>query len=164
MWRQIDGYENYSVSNDGVVRNDKYNRNVRVNYTHDGTPVVSLTKNGRTSHHSLAKLVAQAFDPPINSYFNTPTLLDGDKENVRIENVVWRPRWFAIKYHKQIRAPRDPSKQVSVIELGTHMLFVDAYDAATKYGLLVDDIITSAHTTSPVWPTFQVFEFPARTL
>jgi hypothetical protein len=60
-WRVIAGYDNYSVSNLGRVRNDTSHRILRPQVGTNGYYQLNLRREGRTSHKSIHKLVATAF-------------------------------------------------------------------------------------------------------
>lgn len=62
IWKKIDGYENYSVSSEGRVRNDKTGRILKIRSDKDGYELVDLRKNGRKTF-KVHRLVAQAFLP-----------------------------------------------------------------------------------------------------
>jgi hypothetical protein len=60
-WRRVGGFDNYSVSNLGQVRNDRTNRILRQTPVGDGYLAVSLCQNGIRSTQRIHKLVATAF-------------------------------------------------------------------------------------------------------
>ena len=106
---------------------------------------------------SLTVLVADAFlPPPPNPSFNTPIQLDGDRANNDVENLMWRPRWFAVKYHLQFHRPRR-GFIVPIVEIHTGETFPTSWEAAIKYGLLNSEIRDAAMNRTFVWPTYQEF-------
>jgi hypothetical protein len=60
-WRRVGGFDNYSVSNLGNVRNDVTGRILRPGTCHGGYLKVNLCQNGRQSTKYVHKLVATAF-------------------------------------------------------------------------------------------------------
>lgn len=88
IWKDIEGYEGlYQVSNEGEVKS-KRNKIVKIELTYHGYCRVHLWKNGIGKHHSLHRLVAQAFIPNPN---NLPQVnhKDEDKTNNHAENLEW---------------------------------------------------------------------------
>ena len=74
VWKKINGYANFSVSDSGQVRNDKTGRIYKTWLDTNGYPSLHLGKDIRRVH----KLVAEAFIPNSN---NLPEVnhIDGNK-------------------------------------------------------------------------------------
>ena len=87
IWRQVDSFENYEVSNHGSIRNRKTARVLR-QHNRNGYKSVVLYSEGRWSRLSVHRLVAVAFIPNSN---NLPQVnhIDGDKTNNHAENLEW---------------------------------------------------------------------------
>lgn len=62
-WKQIDDYDNYSVSTLGNVRNDETMRILKGRYDTHGYLKVALYKNCKISQYFIHRLVALAFIP-----------------------------------------------------------------------------------------------------
>lgn len=62
-WKKVDGYENYSVSTMGNVRNDETMRIFKGSKDKNGYLIGNLTKNRKSKSHSIHRLVALAFIP-----------------------------------------------------------------------------------------------------
>lgn len=86
-WKNIDGYESYSVSRDGKVRNDKKGIILKGRYT-NGYQYVTLYKNGKGKNFRVHRLVAEAFIPNLN---NLPCVdhINTVRDYNRVENLRW---------------------------------------------------------------------------
>lgn len=161
-WRPIDGFPKYSVDMSGQVRHNRTGHVVRPQMNQSGVPYVVLMRNGQHFSRGLARLVARTFIPRDLEAFDTPINLDGDRWNCDIDNLMWRPRWFAIQYHQQFRyAPLTridrPLRASDASEVHSSSL-----EAAIRYGLLEVDISRSILFGHIVWPTYQTFELVAK--
>lgn len=88
IWRKIDGYENYSVSSEGRVRNDKTGKILKGINNGKGYKYVTLCKNGKKKNFLVHQLVAQVFllnheNKPFVDHINC---VRGDN---RAENLRW---------------------------------------------------------------------------
>lgn len=158
MWVQIAGFPDYSVSDQGEVRHESNLRPLAVTVNQRGVPYVGLVRHSEQKKRSLARLVANAFLPQDLESFDTPINLDGDRLNCAMWNLMWRPRWFAIRYNQQFRDPyrnrvNRPLRAVDFKEVHSSSI-----EAACRYGLLERDIVLSLHNHTWCWPTYQYFE------
>lgn len=87
-WKKIDGYDNYSVSSEGRVRNDKTLRILKVGYNKDGYLNVKLWKNGKEKNFLVHRLVAIMFLPNPE---NKPCVdhINCVRDDNRVENLRW---------------------------------------------------------------------------
>lgn len=153
MWKRVTGFPNYEVSDWGAVRRLNSDRTIAVPLNQQGNPYVGLSRDGEQQKRSLALLVAMTFlDRPPNSRFDTPIHLDGDKTNCAADNLMWRPRWFAIKYHQQFYNGKR-GFIVPVFEVNSGETFPTSWEAALKYGLIDQEILTAAINRTVVFPT-----------
>lgn len=157
VWKVVSEFPKYRVSSLGYVQHQDKKRDLTCFVNNTGVPYVSLTFNGKTYSRSLALLVAQTFlGKPRYPTFDTPINLNGDRLDNTIQNLMWRPRWFATIYHRQfsngIRGFKTP---VEITQTGEQ--FPNSWEAAIKYGLLDIDILVDTMNGNPVWPTGQFF-------
>jgi hypothetical protein len=157
QWAPIDHFEGYSVSNYGRVRTDKSGRILALNENQYGLVQVGLMRDGEQKHRSVPLLVAKAFILQPRGHFDTPINLDGDRHNNHIENLAWRPRWFAIKYNQQFRYPYENPILAPVVNLETGEVSENSFECAKRYGLLEKDLVLSILNRTYTSITFQEF-------
>jgi hypothetical protein len=156
-WRPIPLFPDYSVSDHGRVRSDKFERILALNENQYGVVQVGLMRNGEQRHRSVPLLVAKAFLPEDNGPFDTPINLDGDRHNNHIDNLVWRPRWFAVKYNQQFRYPAEYHISSPIIHFKSGEISENSFECAKKYGLLEKDLVFAILNHTYVWPLYQTF-------
>lgn len=156
-WKEIKPFPGYSVSNHGRIRADRSGRILALNVNQYGLLQVGLMRDGIQYHRSVPLLVAKAFLRTPPAPFDTPINLDGDRHNNRSDNLVWRPRWFAVKYNQQFRHPYDNPINSPIIDLKTGEISEDSFECARKYGLLESDLVLAILNRTYVWPTYQEF-------
>jgi hypothetical protein len=156
-WRRIDSFPSYSVSNVGTVRNEDTGKYMALLVNQRGIVNVGLTKHYTQYKRAVGLLVAKAFiEDPNNEAFDAPINLDGDRTNNRVDNLLWRPRWFARKYYTQFSQPHIDSRR-PVVNVETEEVFFNAWVASLTYGVLHRDVVLSLLTRSAVWPIRQHF-------
>jgi hypothetical protein len=157
-WCAIRSFETYSVSTLGRVRNEKLGRNMTLRVNNRGIVTVGLFKEGVQYKRAVNLLVANAFLPPPTSLaFDAAINLDGERTNNHVDNLTWRPRWFARRYYYQFRPEAPRGFQVPVEEVKSKETFDTSWEAAVKYGLLDREIFIATLNHTFVWPTYQQF-------
>lgn len=157
-WVPVQGFLGYSVNPLGQVRKDSTGRVLYTRLNQYGVPYVGLMRDWRQCIRSLPRLVATAFLPTPNEIFDTPINLDGDRTNCHVDNLMWRPRWYAIYYVNQFRDRYFNPIEVPVRAVETREIFSNSFDAACRYGLLEREVVLSVLNQTPTWPTYQTFE------
>ena len=158
-WTIIDEFPDYNISNHGRVRSERTGRLLRLNVSRGGHSSVGLMGLNPTNiRRGVTRLVADHFmEPQPHAAFDTPIHLNGDLLDCHLYNLMWRPRWFAMKYHAQWKGDRlIIPDQIADRDTGT--VYDNPDHAAQVNGLLVSEIIESLETGSDCWPTRQVFE------
>ena len=159
-WVVIPGFPKYSVNTLGQVVHDRTGYQVRPQPNKDGDGVYVGMMQGRFQRkRSLAPLVASIFIPQPAEAFDTPINLNGDRYDCSVENLMWRPRWFAIQYHQQFTVGAVSRASRPIRDLATDEVLPDTFTAATLYGLLELDVINSIYARTYVWPTYKQFDF-----
>lgn len=156
-WKQIDQFREYSVSNHGRIRTDRTDRILSVSPNQFGVVQVGLMKDGVQYHRSVPLLVAKAFLPIKPGPFDTPINLDGDRRNNHVDNLVWRPRWFAVRYNRQFRYPYPNRIFSQIADIKSGEITENSLECAKRYGLLEEDLVISILNRTYVWPTYQEF-------
>lgn len=156
-WKPIENFPGYSVSDNGNVRTDKSGRILVLSVNQYELVQVGLMRDGAQKHRSVPLLVAKAFLPEVPGPFDTPINLDGDRHNNHIDNLMWRPRWFAIKYNRQFKYPYEHPILTPVVELKTGEISPNSFSCAQRYGLLEEELVFSILNRTYVWPTYQEF-------
>lgn len=156
-WLPLRDYPGYSASDAGWIRNDKRDTKLAI-VRSSRRPYVCLIKNGVQVKRGLSLLIAEAFvQTERKEYFTTPIHLDGDVSNCQAVNLVWRPRWFALKHTRQFRlayGDTDP-----VINLTTRHIYRDVWDVVFEHGVLYMDVLESIYNKTYVFPLYQTFEW-----
>jgi hypothetical protein len=157
-WKKIKKFPGYSVSDTGLIRSDKSDRLMSLYENQYGVVCVGLMRDGVQRHRSVPLLVAKAFLPrPQFRAFDTPINVDGDRHNNHVDNLAWRPRWFAVKYNHQFKHPHPYPIREKIVDLNTGEVSRNSFECARRYGLLETDLILSIINRTYVWPTYQEF-------
>lgn len=160
VWETIPEFPKYAVSNHGRVMNIRTENLVKPQITPQGIVYAPLYKDDQGYTRSIKVLVARAFVNGEDDIFDTPINKDGDKSNNRSDNLVWRPRWFAVKYSRQFLGDYNNAEVGPVYDTETEERYDTIYEVGTTFGLLFRDIFRSSYAETPVFPTGQVFRIP----
>lgn len=156
-WRELESFPGYSVSSFGRLRADKSGRILSLNENQFGLLQVGIMKDGIQFHRSVPLLVAKAFIEQPSEAFDTPINLNGDRRDNSVGNLMWRPRWFAVKYNQQFKHPFDNPITVPIVDLKTGEYYDNSFDCATKNGYLERDLVLSIINRTYVWPTYHEY-------
>lgn len=122
MWKKINEYDGYEISNLGKIRSFKKDKNnfiLKQRITKGGYLRITLYKNGMAKKYLVHRLVAQTFIPNPE---NKPQInhLDGNKQNNKVDNLEWCTNSENQKhaYKTGLEKPRCPHpKQVNQYDL-----------------------------------------------
>lgn len=157
-WVPVEGFPGYSVNPLGQVKKDSTGRVLVTRINQYGVPYVGLMHNWKQCIRSLPRLVATAFVEQPNENFDTPINLDGDRLNNHVDNLLWRPRRYAVHYVNQFKEPYESPIETPIREVDTGEEFPNSLAAACCFGLLEREIVLSILNHTLVWPTYQEFE------
>lgn len=120
----IKGFDNYTITSTGVVRNKKTGNRLFGNINHDGYLRVKLTNNGKSRSIFVHRLVAEHFLPNDDDTLEV-NHIDENKLNNNIENLEW------VDHTQNMRHSCDKK----VICLNDNKTYPSARDAAKAYNL-----------------------------
>lgn len=157
QWETLEEFPSYEVSNFGEFVNARTDREVHTSRTQQGHAKITLSKEGRLITRSAALLVAKAFIEPPEDHFDTPIHLDGDLMNCMVENLMWRPRWFAIRYHRQFQYEDFHNDRTIRVDVETGDRYSSLKEVCVSNGLYYYDVLKSCVEGVFVPVTFQEF-------
>lgn len=158
IWATIEDFPNYSVSSFGNVVNKSTDRLIKISRTSQGALKVGLVKGRKQYTRSVKVLVATYFVDGHSDIFDTPIHLDTDQENVRADNLVWRPRWFAFKYSRQFFDFATEDVVGKLRDRDTGKVYDNVLEVVMQNGLLIQDVRASIYRSIRTFPTKQLFE------
>lgn len=135
MKKRIAGFENYSISTDGIVVNEKRGKQVKPNIV-KGYYRLQLSKDNKTTNKQVHRLVAEAFIPNPD---NLPCVnhKDENKLNNCVDNLEWCTQEYNNSYGtKGQRISKTKSIEVEQYSLDGELIKVwpSAKDAQLHYG------------------------------
>lgn len=159
IWSKIYEFPEYSISSHGRVRNEARTRIIKTSLTRQGAVKVGLVKGGKQHTRSVKVLVAEAFVEGWTEQFDTSMHLDGNAENNRADNIVWRPRWFVWKYHRQFETIDKYVGVGPVADRKTGEIYPDIAQASMANGLLCHEVHLALVNKTPVFPSWRIFDW-----
>jgi hypothetical protein len=133
-WRPIEDFPDYLVNEYGDIKNEYRDRLLTQRLNREDFMMTGLVRDQRQYTRAVAPIVARAFlgHPPSDAY-NSVIHLNGDRVDCRALNLMWRPRWYAIRYHHMFfEAPL----RISVYVPAIRRRFYSLREFCTTYGLV----------------------------
>lgn len=158
IFADIPGFDLYQVTSLGRIVNKDSGRFLELSQNQYGVLHVGLWRDGKQHHRSVPLMVAKAFIEKPYPQFDTPINLNGDRTDCRVENLAWRPRWFAIKYNQQFLTEHAPMITNQIRNMKTGKISPNSWECAIRYGLLELDLYVSIYNKTYVWPLYVQFE------
>lgn len=135
IWKTIDGYPDYEISNKGRVKslgNDKKRKEKILKGFKIGRGYlqVHLCKDGKIKNYLIHRLVAQAFIPNPNNLLEV-NHINEDKTDNRVENLEWCNSQYNNNYgtHNE-RMAKTNSKPI--LQFSKEGDFIRKWDSATQ--------------------------------
>jgi hypothetical protein len=142
-WRPVEGFPGYSVNPLGQVVRNSTGRLLVPRYNQDGVAYVGLMRDWQQCIVVLCLVWwLVAFLPSSSEIFDTPIQLDGDPTNCRVDNLMWRPDQYAVKYKQQFKERYDFPIEAPVQAVNGER-FPNSLAAACRYGLLEREVVLS---------------------
>jgi hypothetical protein len=161
VWETIEEFPNYAVSNLGrVVNTERGRQELKGRPNQFGHIRVGLVRDGVQYTRGLAPLVATMFVPKPEEFehFTTPIHKDGDLYNCRADNLLWRSRPFAIKFHQQFWIDQfHVNYRDELVELDSGVKYPGVKEACIDNGLYWFDVVKSYVEETFVPITYQEF-------
>ena len=156
-WLPLYEYPGYSVGSEGNVRNDRTDALMKTSINQMGHLMVGLWVDGKQIKRSIGKLVGAYFlDRPENGNFDTVIHLNGALADCRVINLIYRPRWFAVRYHQQFFAEHHDLPTFVVRRTGE--VVGDAWSYCIREGLLYRSLMTAIVNGRAIFPTWESFD------
>lgn len=133
-WKTLKEFPMYVINPEGIIKNRNNDREVKRRQNNENFVMVNLTDEyRRRKTRSVALLVAETYLPkPKYDSYNSIIHLDNDRTNCSANNLMWRPRWYAMLYRRMFT--EHPSLTSVIIE-ETGEVFGTLREACVKYGL-----------------------------
>ena len=148
----------YAVSTYAKFTNLKTGVDVHQSMNKMGHAKITLVRDRIAYTRSVAQLVARTFIPKPYEHFDTPIHLDSDLLNCRADNLMWRPRWFAIKYQQQFRYENFHNDTRPRRDRETGIVYNSMKELCMANGVYYFDVEQSCYEDTYVPLTFQKFE------
>jgi hypothetical protein len=150
MWRTIQKFPAYAVSNYGRIINQHTDEVIRPSLHSDGYLKVNLRAGGLTHTRSCALLTAFEWCEVPAPHADAVVVLNGILSDLRAHNLVWRDRGFGWQYARQLKEPWPIHwLNLPVISQGSGVGYANVITAGTEYGLLFHEIWESTYTGKP---------------
>lgn len=164
-WRIVKDFPKYEVSNFGHVRKIGKTTPLSPKKAKGDAWFVKLSRDGIPYSKTLKTLVSEAFVPKPEGHdpnvFDTPVLCALTTDDVRADKIVWRPRWFAIKYRRMIN-DLPYYWDMAVLNLNTGNQHASILTASLRDGVLMSDIYRSAGEGRTTFPHGYRYDFMFR--
>lgn len=86
-WKEVEGYEQYLISDEGKLFSRKSGKLLKLQARNDGYIVAGITKNEKVKNVYIHRLVMKAFKPEGEK--ETVNHIDGNKANNHVDNLEW---------------------------------------------------------------------------
>lgn len=165
-WRDIEGFPEYWINPLGDLLMHEKGRLVRASVNNFGYLRVNVRdEHGRYHQKGVSTLVAEAFLPcPPYENWNTVLHLNGDYSDCRYTNLMFRPRWHVIRFHKQFGkndglGPDGWADIRTIVDIDSGDEFESIRDVCTTDGHYHFEVFQSCYQGLSVPLTFQQYRW-----
>jgi hypothetical protein len=88
-YKQIDGFPNYLINNEGKIYSMPYKKFLKFQNNSEGSQCIQLTNGGKAKDFLVHRLVASYFLKKKKSTYNSIHHIDGDRTNNTLDNLEW---------------------------------------------------------------------------
>jgi hypothetical protein len=159
QWRPIQEFPRYEISNLGEICNTWTGKVMKFRENGHGVVMVDLTRDDGQYTRSVRSLVAKEFVEGETEIFDTVISKDGDQKNFRVDNLAWRPRWFANEYARQFDVVSKEKQEVGPIIDDNRIRYDTVRDVAMIHGVLMRDVLDNLNRDLIVFPTTLYFYY-----
>lgn len=133
-WQTIKEFPRYRINPDGIIQPRASGVTMKPRQNKQNFVMITLLDDeGKRCTRSVALLVAKTYLPkPKNESYNSIIHLDNDRTNCNANNLMWRPRWYALLYRRMFK---EQPILTSVMIEETGEIFGTLREACEKYGL-----------------------------
>lgn len=153
IWRQVDEFPDYMVSNYGqVIHRDRPNTPRTLSVNHRGFPGLVLFKKehpGSRYLRQVNQLVATAFLPEPPSKLTAVWHIDGDFLNCKVDNLKWDMRARVMEWNDMNRDGVPKFRTGKVQDNRTGLVYDSAFDLALHIGATETEIVRRIEAYPP---------------
>ena len=134
IWKDIEQYPGYQVSNQGRIKSFKQSKEGRIlkPKISAGYAGVDFRKDGKSYYGLVHRIVLSTFSPVEGWETLTVNHIDGNCLNNNLENLEWMTQSENTKYSREILKTGNAAQKVHIIKLNGEELFYDTVTAAAK--------------------------------
>lgn len=130
VWKTIEDYPDYMISNLGNVKSLKYGKEKILKQKLKIYYYVHLSSNGKSKYYAVHRLVATAFLPNPNNY-SCVNHKDENKQNNKVDNLEWCTQEYNINYGtRNEKASKALSKPI--VQIDKSGLIIGVYDSTRQ--------------------------------
>lgn len=153
VWRPIEGFPDYEVSNLGrVIHIDRPNTPRSTKPNHKGFPTLVLFNkehSGTRYLRQLNSLVAKAFIGPPPPRMDSVWHIDGDLMNCQADNLKWDMRARVLEWNEMHRTLTPTIRTPRVLVNATGQEFENAFECAMAVGDIESAVATHIEKYPP---------------
>lgn len=153
LWREIDGFPDYRISNLGrVIHIERPDVTRKTSVNHQGFPTLVLFHKGHTGSRyvrQINKLVATAFLGPAPRKFDSVWHKDGDLLNCQADNLEWDMRARVMEWNEMHRTGTPKYRTGRVMQNSTGHIFNNAFECAIHVGDIETAVVSHIEKYPP---------------